>query len=124
MEQPKNHLGTPWAPGGGQDAIKIDPGALLEASGGEKNFSGSGRGGSGKVLGPVVIVLRPPRSDFGLPWGVPGGPLAYFSKNTKTLDFEYIPMETMVLYVPGGHFWSFFNPKCLKKPLSARNRPK
>ena len=30
-------LGTPWAPGGCQDAIKIDPGALLEASGGEKN---------------------------------------------------------------------------------------
>ena len=29
-------LGTPWAPGGRQDAIKIDPGALLEASGGEK----------------------------------------------------------------------------------------
>ena len=29
--------GTPWAPGGYQDAIEIGPGALLEASGGEKN---------------------------------------------------------------------------------------
>ena len=29
--------GDPWAPSGYQDAIEIGPGALLEASGGEKN---------------------------------------------------------------------------------------
>ena len=37
MNSRRPPLGTPWAPGGCQDAIKIDPGALLEASGGEKN---------------------------------------------------------------------------------------
>ena len=53
-------LGTPWAPGGCQDAIKIDPGALLEASGGENKFTGSGRGASKKVLGSFFNVLNRP----------------------------------------------------------------
>ena len=95
-------LGTPWAPGGCQDAIKIDPGALLEASGGEKKFTGSGRGGPRKVLGPFFIVLRPPRRDFGLLFASPGGSrevlFGAFSKKRENPGFlNTFRVETMVL---------------------------
>ena len=49
-----------------KDAIKIDPGELLDASGGEQKFAGSGQGASRKVLGPFFSVLSRPRGDFGL----------------------------------------------------------
>ena len=53
-------------------AIKIDPGALLEASGGEKQFTGSGRGGSRKVLGQFLSVLSRAQGDFDLNFGASG----------------------------------------------------
>ena len=62
-------------PGGGQDAIKIDPGALLEASGGETNSLVLAGPPPRKILEAFFIVLRPPRSDFGLHFASPGGVL-------------------------------------------------
>ena len=49
----------PWAPGGYQDAIEIGPGALLEASGSEKKFAGSGRGGLQKSSWTIFQRLEP-----------------------------------------------------------------
>ena len=122
-------LGTPWAPGGCQDAIKIDPGALLEASGGEKKFTGSGRGASRKVLGPFFSVLRRPQGDFdlhfGSSWELQGGHFgSSLPKTPKPWILNTFHVKTLILKVPGDHFRSFFGPKVLKKQLSARNRPK
>ena len=53
-------LGTPWAPGGCQDAIKIDPGALLEATGGEKKNHWFWPGGLQKSSCTIFQRLEPP----------------------------------------------------------------
>ena len=102
-------LGTPWAPGGCQDAIKIDPGALLEASGDQKNSLVFAGGPPEKFWGHFSTSLRRPKRDFGLHFASPGefprGPFYIFPKNTKTLDFEYLPYENHDFRRSGGSFW-------------------
>ena len=98
----KAMLKNPLEKGGCPDAIKIDPGALLEASGGEKKFTGFGRGASRKVLGPFFSVLRRPKRDFGLhfasPGEVPGGAfLCSFQKTRKPWILNTFHTKTMIL---------------------------
>ena len=96
--------GTPWAPGGYQDAIEIGPGALLEASGGETKFAGSGRGASRKVLGPFFNVLSRPRA-FSDALGAPGGSFwRLIAENPRTQDFEYFPREGLDFEGSGRSF--------------------
>ena len=103
---------TPSEQGGCQDAIKIDPGALLEASGGEKNVTGSGRGASRKVLVPFFSVLSRPQGDFdlhfGSSWELQGGQFgSSFPQTPKPWILNTFHVKTLILRVPGGHFWSF-----------------
>ena len=107
--------GTPWAPGGYQDAIEIGPRALLEASGVEK-IRWFRPGGLQKSSWIICQRLEPPPVRFWPPfWELLGAPGESFwrllAENPQTLDFEYLPRENLDFEGSGGHFWSVFVPK-------------